>query len=455
MNERYALGCGLTRRAMLRRLGLSAPSLLVGGPLLRALASQAASSPAAPTAAFTRNEEAFLDELERASFQFFWECADPQTGLVKDRSLATGNDARDVASIAATGFGLTALCVADQRSWRKPGEARERVRATLRFLRDRLPHEHGFFFHFVNWRTGARVWQCELSSIDTAILLCGVLTCRQHFREDREIHQLAGEIYDRVDWAWMTQGGPLLIHGWKPESGFLKSCWETYCEHMMLYLLAIGANKNPIPATSWRASKRPQFEYIGLRFIHDVHAPLFVHQYSHAWFDFRGQRDAYADYFENSVLATKAHRQFCLSLRGEFPHFGEDLWGITASDSAKGYVVWGGPPKLGPLDGTLVPSAAGGSLPFLPKECVRCLRTMRERFGERAWKRYGFVDAFNPATGWFGPDVIGINVGITLLMAENARTGFVWRTFMRSEEMQRAMRQAGFSTPTAGNRASG
>ena len=387
-------------------------------------------------------DDSFLDELERAAARFFWEAADPTTGLVKDRSRADGPDPRDVASIAATGFGLTALCIADQRGYRSRDEVRQHVRTTLQFLETRLPHEHGFFYHFVHPRTGERVWHSELSSIDTAILQCGVLTCRQHF-DDAEIRRRARQIYERVDWPWMLAHGPTLSHGWKPESGFIKHRWDTYSELMMLYLLAIGSPTHPVPVESWHAWKRPAFEHAGTRYI-NPQAPLFIHQYSHAWFDFRRKRDRYADYFENSVLATKAHRQFCLDLRPRFPQFSKDLWGITASDSAKGYVAWGGPPEQGPLDGTLVPCAAGGSLPFLPAECLRVLRTMRERFGERAWKRYGFVDAFNPHTAWFAPDVIGIDVGITMLMAENVRTGFVWDTFMKNDEMRRAMNQAGF-----------
>ena len=394
----------------------------------------------------SRADERLLDEVGQASFRYFWECADAQTGLVKDRSGADGPDAREAASIAATGFGLTALCIADQRRWKPRAELRERVRATLQYLAARLPHEHGFFYHFVNAHNGERFWQSEVSSIDTAILLCGVLTCRQHFA-DWEISLYSERIYRRIDWPWMMAGGKFLSHGWNPESGFIKSNWETYCELMMLYLLAIGSPEHPIPAESWAAWKRPAFEYAGLRYI-NPEAPLFVHQYSHAWFDFRGQRDGYADYFENSVIATKAHRQFCLDLRARFPHFSEDLWGITASDSAKGYVAWGGPREQGVLDGTLVPCAAGGCVAFLPGETIRVLRTMRERFGDRAWKRYGFVDAFNPQTSWFNPDVIGIDAGIMMLMAENARTQFVWRTFMKNPEARRAMERAGFQ-PTA------
>ena len=243
----------------------------------------------------------------------------------------------------------------------------------------------------------------------------------------------------------MLNGGESFSHGWYPEKGFIKNRWDHYSELMIIYLLAIGSPTHPVPAATWEAFSRPWFEYEGIRYINSP-APLFIHQYSHAWFDFRRKRDRHANYFENSVLATRAHIRFCANLRPRFPHFSEDLWGITASDWEKGYTAWGGPPEQGKLDGTLVPCAAGGSLPFLPKECLRTLRVMRSRFDERVWKRYGFVDAFNPHTGWFAPDVIGIDVGITMLMAENLRTGFVWKTFMKNADVRRAMDRVGFVT---------
>lgn len=416
-------------------LGMGSVLRGLGGPL-----EQRAHADAAP---LTPEDEALLDALERAAFRFFWEAADPRTGLVKDRSRAEGPDERPVASIAATGFGLSALCIGHERGYGPRRQIARRVEATLRFLWEGLPHQRGFFYHFVDGRTGRRQWQCELSSIDTAILLCGVLTCGQHFRAG-QIPALARRIYERVDWAWMQAGRPVLAHGWKPETGFLQASWDHYCEHMMLYLLAIGSPTHPVSVDTWHAWSRPEQEFDGLRFIGGKD-PLFVHQYSHAWFDFRGRRDRYADYFENSRVATEAHRRFCLSLRPRFAHFSDDLWGITASDSAHGYVVWGGPPEHGPLDGTVVPCAAAGSLPFLPRACLRVLHHMRARYGERAWKRYGFVDAFNPQTGWFAPDVIGIDVGISLLMAENLRSEFVWRTFMGDDGVQRALDRVGLS----------
>ena len=172
-----------------------------------------------------------------------------------------------------------------------------------------------------------------------------------------------------------------------------------------------------------------------------------MHQYSQAWFDFRHKRDKYADYFENSRIATEAHRLFCLGLTKQFPDYSDDLWGITASDSQHGYVVWGGPPALGPIDGTVVPCATGGSLPFLPEATLRVLRNIRAHYPS-AWSKYGFVDAFNPLKNWYNHDVVGIDVGITLLMAENLRTGFVWDTFMKNPEAVRGMQRAGFHPNT-------
>jgi hypothetical protein len=385
--------------------------------------------------------DAFLNELERRCFRYFWEAADPSTGLVRDRWPTGGPDGRTIGSIAATGFGLTALCIGHQRKFGDPGAIASRARATLDWLAHHQPQEHGFFYHFFDVRSGERIWNCELSSIDTAILLCGVLTCRQHF-DDPEVRRLAGLIFDRADWDWMRNGRDALCHGWKPESGFLRNYWDHYCELMMIYLLGLGSQSHPLPTTSWGAWSRPVTGYGGHRYV-GGRDPLFVHQFSHAWFDFRGRPDRGTDWFQNSVAATRAHRQFCLDLQPRFPGFGADLWGVTASDSEAGYQAWGGPPEIGRLDGTVVPCAAAGSLPFLSAECLRTLTFMRTEFGERVWGRYGFTDAFNPHSGWTNPDVIGIDVGISLLMAENLRTGFVWETFMKDDVAKRGMERAG------------
>jgi hypothetical protein len=308
-----------------------------------------------------------------------------------------------------------------------------------------MPLHRGFFYHWANINTGERTWDSEISSVDTAILLCGVLTCRQHFQHS-EITRLANEIFGRVDWTWLSEDTGLLPHGWTPEVGFLPYRWDYYSELMVMYLLGLGSSSHPLRAETWDAWKRTTFEYDGLRYVGSF-APLFVHQYSQAWVDFRGKRDRYADYFQNSVIATDVHRRFCLELSKQFPDYSEDLWGITASDSKGGYVVWGGPPAIGPIDGTIVPSAAGGSLPFLPQATVRVLRTIKDHYGS-AWCRYGFVNAFNPLNGWYDSDVVGIDTGITLLMAENARTSFVWDTFMKNPEAKRGMERAGFKNST-------
>jgi hypothetical protein len=386
-------------------------------------------------------DDQFLDELERLNFCYFLEQTNPETGIIKDRCQVQGNDNGIVGSIAATGFGLTALCIGHERGFISLPEARNRVLATLRFLWRALPNHRGFFYHWANINTGERVWDAEVSSVDTSILLCGVLACREHFR-DPEITRVASDVFNRVDWTWLSEDTPLLPHGWTPEIGFLPYRWDLYSELMMMYLLGLGSSSHPLREDTWSAWKRMQFEYDGLRYIGSF-APLFVHQYSQAWFDFRGKRDKYADYFENSAIATDVHRRFCLELARQFPSYSDDLWGITASDSQNGYVIWGGPPATGPIDGTVVPSAPAGSLPFLAQPTMRVLRTIQSRYSA-AWGKYGFVNSFNPIKNWYDSSFIGIDTGITMLMAENARTGFVWNTFMKSPEARRGMERAGF-----------
>src|SRR5437016_2428845 len=276
----------------------------------------------------TEEDDRFLEELERAGFQYFWEQTNPQTGMVRDRFNLRSPDSGVVASIAATGFGLTALCIGHKRGFVPFPQARGRVLATLRFLWKKLPNHRGFFYHFANMNTGERIWDSEISSVDTAILLCGILTCRQYFQED-QIEDLADDILARIDWRWLSEDTLLLPHGWMPEIGFLPYRWDGYSELMMMYLLGLGSSSHPLPVETWNAWKRTTFEYGGLRYI-GAFAPLFVHQYSQAWFDFRGKRDKYADYFRNSVIATEVHRRFCIQLAKQFPDYSDALWGITA-----------------------------------------------------------------------------------------------------------------------------
>ncbi len=434
-----------SRRALLRRISGAGVSLSLAASehgVLEAVQGQPVKSPSFSTEPISPEDDQFLEEVERANFQFFLEQTDPETGLVKDRCNVRANDTSIVASIAATGFGLTALCIGHKRGYLSVGDAHERVITALHFLWSKMATHRGFFYHFANLKTGDRMWDSEVSSIDTAILLCGVLTCREYFRNS-EITRFAYDILARVQWSWLSEDITLLPHGWSPETGFLPYRWDYYSELMMIYLFGLGASSNPLPPEAWNAWTRATFEFKGLRYT-GSYAPLFVHQYSQAWFDFRGKRDKYTDYFLNSIIATEVHRIFCLQLSKQFPDYSDDLWGITASDSQYGYVAWGGPPAVGPIDGTVVPSAAGGSLPFLPKATLRVLRTIKDKYGSQAWTRYGFVNAFNPLKNWYDTDVIGIDTGITMLMAENLRTGFVWNTFMKNSQAQRGLQRAGF-----------
>jgi hypothetical protein len=405
----------------------------------------AAAASAVPRArALSASDEAFLEDLSRRAFLFFWEQADEKTGLTLDRTRNNGERtagrSEEVASLASTGFALTALCIGHGRQWRPPAEIRERVRTTLRHLANVQRHERGWFYHFVERHTGERAWKSELSTIDTALVLAGVLTAQQCFETDGEIVRMAQEIYQRVDFTWMLDPSTLCLRmGWRPESGFLRAVWGEYREDLILYVLAIAAPLYPIPVRSWYAFTRDPVVFENYRFVGA--GPLFTHQFSHAWLDLQGLRDGQPfglDYFGNSVTATMAHRQFCLSLRSMFPGYSENLWGVTPSDSEIGYLGWGGF-SLHDLDGTVVPCAAAGSLMFTPEVSLAALRTMLDRFGEEIYGRYGFSDSFQPLSRWANPDVVGIDLGITLLSAENLRTRSVWRWFQRQPNVRRAM----------------
>ncbi len=402
--------------------------------------------PREPAAALTPADEALLNDLESASFRYFVEQSHPVTGLVRDRARADGSPSAGKASIAACGFALSAWVVGTERGWIDRQTAIARCRQQLRFLATKAPRVHGFFYHFMEMDTGARAWKCEVSTIDTGLFLAGAITAREYFH-DPEITALVNQLYREVDWPWFLDGGKTFVMCWDDEVGFSRYRWSRYSELMMLTLLGIGAPRQPIPAELWGGWQRgPTGDYAGFHYIQ--FPSLFVHQFTHAYIDFRGLRDAYADYYRNSVLATLAQRQFCADLSREFPTWGSRFWGLTASDSASGYKGgWGGPPRTvgdTALDGTLVPCGPAGSAPFTPRETMAVLQAMRRVYGRRIWKRYGFADAFNPETGWVNPDVIGIDVGIQLLQAENARTGLITSTFSHAPEVKRALARAGF-----------
>jgi hypothetical protein len=430
----------ITRRSATKLMGGALLSTLIPPPTE---AQQVATATPAYTRLLSDEDLAFLEDMEHSACLYFAEQADPSTGQVLDRATSknsTGKlDPQFVSSIAATGFGLTALCISDKRGYFTTARVKKQVLATLQFHLDKMPHEHGFFYHFNDVKTGKALINSEISSIDTAILLCGVLTARAWFNDSR-ITDLATQIYNRVDWPWMLNGGKTFSMGWRPENGFISTRWDHYSELMMLYLLAIGSSTHPISPDSWSAFTRPPMTFGPYTYI-SGRDPLFVHQYSHAWFDFARQRDAYADYFANSITATRAHKAFCLGLNRGYTN---EYWGVTASDWEHGYTAWGGPPLMGPVNGSVVPCAAAGSLPFLPHDCVHVLRALRDNFGKDAWGRYGFCDAFHPDLHWYDTDVLGIDLGIGLLMAENLRSAFVWETFMQNPEPVAAMKACGF-----------
>ena len=328
-------------------------------------------NPPVPTA-LSLEDDQFLEAVEHANFLFFWEQANPPTGLIKDRCNVRAKDTSTAASIASTGFGLTAICIGEKRGYVSYAEARSARDPGLSFLWHKLPTHRGFFLSLCQHQhrrknVGLRGFVGRYR--DSA---CAAFSPAGSIFRTRRLLELAHAIFDRVDWTWLSEDTTLLSHGWTPELGFIPSRWDFYSELMMMYLLGMGSSSHPLNSDAWFAWKRTIFEYDGLRYIGSF-APLFVHQYSQAWFDFRGKRDRYADYFQNSMIATDVHRRFCLELNEQFSDYSNALWGITASDSEKGYVVWGGPPAMGPIDGTIVPCAAGGSLPFLPNATMRVL----------------------------------------------------------------------------------
>jgi hypothetical protein len=352
-----------------------------------------------------------------------------------------------------TGFGLAAFCIAAERGWIGRSEAANRVRSALRFFAHQAPHQMGWFYHWLHLRNGQRAGALsvttdlsEVSTIDTAFLLAGVLTVRQYFKEDREMIELADFIYRRVNFPWMLKDNTLILgHGWTPEKRFIPYDWSEYSEASILYLLAIASPTHPISPQAWYAWKRNPNVYGLYRYIGTT--PLFTYQFSHAFFDFRHRKDragAGVDWFANSVTATRANRQFCIDLAKNFPGYSSNIWGITCSFSAQGYVSWGGPPLDLRIDGTVVPAAAGGSLMLAPEICLPALQAMKARFGSKIYGRYGFTDAFEPDGKWISQDVLGLNLGITLLSAENLRSGKLWSWFMASPEAVRALALAGF-----------
>ncbi|HEY7393197.1 MAG TPA: glucoamylase family protein [Gemmatimonadaceae bacterium] len=452
-------------------------------------------TPAVP-AAYTPTAEqgAFLDTLTRHTFDFFWETTNPRNGLTPDRW-----PTKSFSSVAAVGFALTAYPIGVERGWVSRAAARDRVLTTLRFFwRARQGPQgtnvtgyKGFYYHFLDMETGYRFEKVELSTIDTALLLAGVLTCREYFAGDdagdREVRALADSIYARVDWAWARDGGVLVSMGWRPEPagdqnarGFITSSWSGYDEGMILYILALGSPTHALDRAAWTEWTKT-YRWAGLdgpEFIQ--FDPLFGHQYSHIWVDFRGVQDDYMrargiDYFENSRRATLFQRAYATANPHAWRDYGPNVWGLTASDgpldstltidgSARTFhTYWARGAAATDVhdDGTIAPTAAGGSIAFAPEIVVPTLVAMRTRYGEPLFGRYGFVDAFNPTLrssgpplhhghiveglAWFDTDYLGIDQGPILAMAENWRSGMIWNLLKRNRSIVQGMCRAGFT----------
>jgi hypothetical protein len=418
-------------------------------------------------------------DLEERTFRFFWETANPANSLIPDRFPTP-----TFASIAAVGFGLTAYPIGVERGYISRAAARERVLAALRFF-DHAANQHGFFFHFIDMKSGARANVSEVSTIDTALLLAGVLFCQSYFDsaepQDLEIRKLADEIYRRVDWTWAQRRPPAVALAWTPEEGFSRHDWEGYNEAMIVYLLALGSPTHPVGERAWPRWTRTYGGFWGPLYgeTYLAFGPLFGHQYSHVWVDFRGIRDAYMrahdlDYFENSRRATYAQRRYAIANPMHWQAYGENVWGLTACDGPgparqryEGeerrffkYAARGMEFDRIVDDGTIAPTAAVSSLPFAPEIALPATLEMYRRFGAALYSSYGFRDAFNPSfgsppkaqqaaagpspAGWVDPDYVGIDQGPIVAMIENYRSELVWRVMRRNAYLRRGLERAGF-----------
>lgn len=423
------------------------------------------------------------DELQRRTFNFFWDLAD-QNAQIPDRwpNLA-------FSSIAATGFGLSAYLVGVERGWVTREQAAERVLKTLKVLAE-LPQGDasegvsgykGFFYHFLDHKKSHRFKDVELSTIDSGLLLAGVLSCQTYFDRanstEKAIREAADFLYRRVEWDWMLNTNNRISMGWKPESKFIHAEWFGYTEAMILYVLALGSPTHTIPAASWDAWCQ---NYTWDDFMGQPHVnfgPLFGHQYSHVWIDFKGIQDPYMqkkgiDYFENSRRATLVNHAYCVQNPRKFKGYSDKVWGLTACDGPVDWLAKHDPRRLCPEDwknfngygargiatdylfddGTLAPTAAGGSIPFAPEICMPAMETMWNTYYDSLVGQYGFKDCFNPAftacgqlpNGWFDTDYLGIDQGPIILMLENYRTGLIWNIMKKNPYIRTGLQRAGF-----------
>jgi hypothetical protein len=429
-----------------------------------------------------------FDTLQERTFHYFWDTADPDTGLVPDRFPTPS-----FASIAAVGFALTAYPIGVERGYVTRAAARQRVLTTLRFFADApqgseptgMAGFKGFFYHFMDMKTGRRYGSSEVSTVDSALLFSGMLFCQSYFdgtdAEEVEIRRLVEIIYGRADWVWAQTRGPAISHGWTPETSFIGYDWRGYNEAMLVYILALGSPTHPVAPIAWEEWGRDYARFFGTTYglTYLTFTPLFGHQYSHVWVDFRGildapMRKAGYDYFENSRRATYAQRAYAIANPMRWTAYGENVWGLTASDGAADTVLdFAGekrtfrtysPRGIGLEhnldDGTIAPTAAAASIAFAPEIVVPAVEEMYRRYGDHIFGKYGFYDAFNPSFtydvplrhgrqvagfGWVDTDYLGIDQGPILAMVENYRTGLVWRVMRSNPHVRSGLTQAGFT----------
>ena len=432
-------------------------------------------------------ESPLIADLQHRTFRFFWETTNPANGLAPDRW-----PSESPCSIAALGFALNAYPIGVENGWISREAARERTLTTLKFLwglpqgpqAEGVAGYKGFFYHFLDMKTGLRVKQCELSTVDTTLMLGGVLFCAGWFDSDHpgevEIRRLADALYARVDWTFAVRKAPLISMGWTPEQGWIEANWEGYCEGMLVYLLALGSPTHPVSDDAWAAWCATYAKDWGVLWgqEHLTFPPLFGHQYSHTWVDFRGVQDAYMrskgiDYFENSRRAALAQKAYADANPRGFKGYGGDVWGLTACDGPghltlevhgerrrfEGYWARGMDGTGARDDGTIAPTAAAASIAFAPEIVTPAVEALKSRY-PAAWGEYGFFDSFNPsldrpgpfergrldaAAGWVDSDYLGIDQGPILAMIENWRTGLIWRTMRKNPYLRRGLMRAGFS----------
>ncbi len=375
----------------------------------------------------SKSDDEFLDKIERDTFRYFWEKADPKTGLIADSSISGSP-----CSIAAVGFGLTAICIAQSRGWVTYKEAYVRVFKTLKTFKNLLKNEHGFYYHYVDMRTGKRAWSSEVSSIDTALFLAGALFAAQYFK-GTQIERIAKYLYERVNWKWMMNDTDLICMGWNPKEGFLDVYWDWYSEGIIIYALAVGSPTYPVPADSWFKWRRPKGEYAGYKVVYSFFGSLFTYQFAHSWIDFRNLYEGDLNYWQNSINAAMANRQFCIDNSSQYKGYAEDSWGLTAGDGPDGYKGYGAKPAENlSHDGTINPYGMVASIPLVPDLAIKSLKAIYEKYGDKVYGEYGFKAGFNVDKIWWSKNYIGIDEGVSILMIENYRTGMVWEYFMRS-----------------------